>query len=305
MMKTLPLAVAITLALLGPAAAAEQCELQQAASLDTSTEPDGSVSVPVSVNGSPLYLLVDTGSVSSSISEDIADQLQLRRSPALRAQQMAGGIPFTQLAQADLFKIGNLSTSRFQFYVAPRGVLGNNFGGLLGPDIMSNYDIEIDYANSKVNIFSQEHCPGRVVYWTHQIYAEVPMTVDENWHISVPAKLDNGMVRAVVDTGAAHSFMTLATAERVFGISQNDPKLEKRDPLSLNGAKRTRTFFYPFQALTIEGVAVQNPNIIIVEDSGLREGMPDLVLGVTVLRQLHLYIAYKEQKLYATAAEAR
>ena len=38
---------------------------------------------------------------------------------------------------------------------------------------------------------------------------------------------------------------------------------------------------------------------IIRED---RNGLPDVILGMNVLSQMHVYIAYKERKLYITAA---
>ncbi|MBI3677940.1 MAG: aspartyl protease family protein [Proteobacteria bacterium] len=304
-MRALLFAGGVFLVSLGPASAVEQCDLKQAASLDMNTEPGGTISVPVTINNLPVLMLADTGSIESSITEDIADQLALRRSPAFLPMEMAGGVLFTQQAQADSFRIGTLNAAQFKLYVVPRGILGNNYSGLLGPDIMSNYDIEIDFAGSKFNIFSQDHCPGRVVYWTRGGYAEVPMTVDTDWHITVPVKLDGADLNAVVDTGAEHTFMTMATAKRVLGITENDPRIEKLESISLNGAKRTDAFRYPFQSLTFKDISVQNPNVVIVQDSGMKEGMPDIVLGVSVLRQLHVYIAYKEQKLYLTAAEAR
>ncbi len=33
-----------------------------------------------------------------------------------------------------------------------------------------------------------------------------------------------------------------------------------------------------------------------------RVGLPDMILGMSTMRQMHVYIAYKERKLYITAA---
>ena len=33
-----------------------------------------------------------------------------------------------------------------------------------------------------------------------------------------------------------------------------------------------------------------------------RSGLPDMILGMNTLSQMHVYIAYKERKLYITAA---
>ena len=65
---------------------------------------------------------------------------------------------------------------------------------------------------------------------------------------------------------------------------------------------------YPFKLLTLQGVAVNNPDLVLVADDaskvmgGYRE--PKLILGMGILRQLHVYIAYKERNIYVTTATA-
>jgi hypothetical protein len=76
-----------------------------------------------------------------------------------------------------------------------------------------------------------------------------------------------------------------------------------------------------FKALDFEGISVRNPEFSVIPDlisepmaqpaavgtlipptaEGLK--MPILV-GFNVLRRLHVYIAYKEQKVYITPASA-
>ncbi len=63
------------------------------------------------------------------------------------------------------------------------------------------------------------------------------------------------------------------------------------------------TYRYPFATLTFEGIEVRNPNILIL-DTGSDSRDAELIVGIGVLRQLHLYIAYGEKTLYLTGAEA-
>ena len=58
---------------------------------------------------------------------------------------------------------------------------------------------------------------------------------------------------------------------------------------------------YPFQSLSFGAVQVSHPQIQIVEDRVWYD-KTDLLLGIGILRQLHLYIAYKEGKMYLTPA---
>jgi hypothetical protein len=51
-------------------------------------------------------------------------------------------------------------------------------------------------------------------------------------------------------------------------------------------------------------VVVNNPQITLVPDRDARMGPdpPDMIIGITILRQLHLYIAYREKYMYVSAA---
>jgi hypothetical protein len=73
-----------------------------------------------------------------------------------------------------------------------------------------------------------------------------------------------------------------------------------------------------FNTMSFEGVTVTNPDILMIPDevsrrmpnttrtgSLVREanrGLPDIALGMSVLRNTHMYVAYKERKVYITAA---
>jgi len=75
----------------------------------------------------------------------------------------------------------------------------------------------------------------------------------------------------------------------------------KKQTSAINGAVR-QTFSYPFKTIDFAGVAVTNPHILVLSD---RDFPPkELLLGSDVLRQLHLYISYKEHKIYVTPATA-
>jgi hypothetical protein len=58
--------------------------------------------------------------------------------------------------------------------------------------------------------------------------------------------------------------------------------------------------------MTFGGVSVVNPDIMLVPDSVSRmhASSDHIVLGMGILRQLHLYIAYHEKELYVTPASA-
>ncbi len=285
-----------------PAPAA--CHLGRIASVDMTMQPDGEIAVPVAVNGQDMRLIVDTGDIYSGIGEQNADALQLRRGLADRMFYFLGHVPSYQYVEARSFRLGMIAASDLRLMVVPSQMLGQNVDGLLGPNVMKVFDVEFDFAHAKFNIFSQDHCPNAVVYWTKGVYAQVPMHVDDSWHISVPVTLNGKALTAVIDSGAHRSTMSLETMKDLLGIDEKNPALKKAGTATINGTARTTIYRYPFETLSLEGITVQSPDIDIIPAETYGEHNPQLIIGINVLRQLRVYIAYKEQMLYVTPAEA-
>lgn len=312
-MKRVLSSLIVSFALFGAAASADPnapanppdqgCALKQIASLDMSMEPGGNVDVPVQINGRPVRLTVDTGALISVISSSVADELQLERKRLPGQFTLLGGVKSEGAAIASTLKIGQMTGTDMELVVLPASAFVDfGYEGLLGPDILSQYDIEFDYAHAKFNIFSQDHCDGKVVYWTKGgYYARIPFTFRDVLHISVPVVLDGKTITAAIDTGAEHSTMPLAVAQSL-GIDVKAPGVTQQKR-SLNGTAARVLYHYPFSTLSLEGVSISHPDIDIVPD--LQTGGIPLILGAATLRQLRLYIAYKEKALYVTPAEAQ
>ncbi|HEY2070923.1 MAG TPA: aspartyl protease family protein [Rhizomicrobium sp.] len=281
------------------------CGLTRLINLEMRTDPDGLIAIPAAIDDMPILLTVDTGAIHSAISARVADQLHLVRDRSSVTYTLPGGVQMTQMAYSHSFRLGALSAGRLGLMVAPTEALHPDSDGMLGSDALNFYDVEIDYAGGHFALFSQTHCPGQVVYWTHQTYAKVPMHVDRNWHISVPITLDGKKIDAYIDTGAEHSTMSLAAARELFGLNEHDTSLARVEGVTINGMGSATIFHRPFAALQLEGIAVTNPDIDIIDEKDLGKDAPKLIVGAGVLRQLHIYLAYREQTLYATNAEAR
>jgi len=52
-------------------------------------------------------------------------------------------------------------------------------------------------------------------------------------------------------------------------------------------------FNYPFKTLSFGNITVENPNIEVISDKVWDQD--DLLLGVSILRQLHVYVAYRKE----------
>jgi predicted aspartyl protease len=310
-MKNLVYAIVAALAIASRAAAqdapppAKGCQLGQAASLDLRTMQEGMIAVRGAINDRDGYFLVDTGGIGATLGFSSAFQSRLKPLRSIFGSALLpGGVALDYGTNVAHFAVGPVTYSNMWFYIAPDRMLPTDLVGSLQPHIWDNLDVEIDFVKGKLNLFLQKQCPGHVVYWTRDAVAAVPMNLDSFGHISVQADIDGKPVQAFIDSGAEHSFVTLAAAKAIFGIDEKDPALKPLGSLKLNDIASVRTWRYPFQAINFEGISIRNPDIIIA-DTGKGANVPPLTIGIGALRQLHLFIAYDEKMLYLTAAEAR
>jgi predicted aspartyl protease len=280
------------------------CTLGEVAVLEMRTELSGLVTVPVAIDGVEGRWMVDTGNITSMISDTFATREGLRRLPA-SGGVFLGGIAVNEVVIAHTVDFAGLNIYKPVLAVAPETIVGNDTLGILGPDILRRFDVDFDFAAGRMHLFSPDHCFGKVVYWTNTGYARIPMSLDREGHPTATIMLDGKELTAIIDTGSQNSVMPLDLAKRLFHIGAHDPALKSLGATIVNGSKRIGSYHYPFKLLTLEGVQVANPDITIVEETGLGDQAPELVLGIETLRQLHLYIAYGESALYVTPAEAR
>ncbi len=259
-----------------------------------------------SVNDHPMQFMVDTGGVFSVLGAAPANALGLktRSLPFGVDFKFYGRTQITKSVRPDTVSFGGASFQNWEFLVSPDFMLPGDASGLLGANVLKAFDVDIDYVNSKLSFFDPDHCPGKVVYWTRTPYARVPMQLDSNWHITIPVTLDGQSITAIVDTGADESVMTYEQARDLFDWKDGDPRLKPLGPSVVNGDKRRVAYRFPFSSMTFEGVEVQNPDIVLLPAEQVIHNAP-MLLGASVLRQLHVYIAYKERALYLTGAEAK
>jgi len=287
--------------------ASKICQLAEVASLDAKTSPDGTLYLTGDVDGHQGDFLIDTGGLGLVLNYSTARHLGNGPRPGHGAGiQMIGGVELNQVVPANMVQFGNVASPKPWFAVAPDNAIG--FSGEIGffqpHALWPDFDMEIDFAKAKINLFLTDQCPGHVVYWTHQPYAAVPMSIDAFGHISVHAMLDGKPIEALVDTGAMESILTLDVATRALGISGATPGLVAKGSRVYNAMVEAKRYKYPFKTLTFEGISIANPDIAIL-NTGAVSRSDAFVLGIGVLRQLHLFVAYDEKKLYLTGAEDR
>ena len=298
-------AFAVCLLLSAASARAEDdCRLQIAASLPMDVDRTGRIEVPAAIGGHPINMLVDTGSPASVLRQGMADALSLK-SEIVKAPvrfEVFGGVHLYHYVKAKEFSLGGMKAAKALFLLIQDDALVPGQDGLLGADFLFNFDVDFDFANAKLNLFAPHRCEGRAVYWTQDeaAIAKVPISLEDDRHIDVPIRIDGKPLKAIFDTGASHTVMNLETGMDKFGLTPESPGMQRLGKTS----DPNPSYGYIFKTLTFEGVTVNNPVVVFVPEEKSQWQEYKALLGIGILRQLHLYIAYKERMLYVTAASA-
>jgi hypothetical protein len=190
--------------------------------------------------------------------------------------------------------------------------------GVFALDHMTSLDLELDFSADKLNMFSQDHCDGRVIYWTATPPAVIPITLD-GFHIVIPVMLDGHQERALIDTGDDDTMLYKSEEERLFSLTLGAADTPE-NAQGLNGDPTLKTYNHVFKTLSLGDVTVLNPHVIVIPNAAGRNMDQnqlagnrtktekdlletwDMIIGMDVLRKLHIYFAFKEQKMYVTAA---
>jgi hypothetical protein len=275
--------------------------------------------VPVTLNGRQKYMILDTGGAYSIVSPDTVRELGLSAFRREFSESDIAGKTTDMFAVVNDFSMAQLVSHNARFLISPHK-LSEKAAGTIAPNFLEQFDVELDFGAHKVNFFSQDHCEGKVIYWPAAFAAVVPMRVTGLGHIYLRATLNGHEFKAVLDTGFTSSMLNMTDAQDVFGLTPQSPGVEPGD--ELNGDPTLKNYFYRFKTLTLEGMTVSEPRIQLLPDlmkarmdrsshmearldtfdNSEARGLPALVIGYSILKHLHIYIAYKEQKLYITPA---
>jgi hypothetical protein len=190
----------------------------------------------------------------------------------------------------------------------------NRIVGVLGTDILGKFNVELDVAHGKLNLFSPDHCKGQVIYWTKTAaVAAVPMKTHSLETFVIPMQLDGKDIEAAFSADAK-PVISSRVAHDTYGV---DVTPDANGDLPM----------HKFKTLSVEGLTITNPEFAVYRDDtggcngGARMkavplrsdynaeiercfGLPDMTIGLPELKHLHIYIAFRERMVYATAADA-
>ena len=274
------------------------CNLQRAAVLDSKVGNDVHLWLPAKFGDSSTRLLLDTGGGWSVMRAALAKQLGLQLKPLRTVEyvDVAGGRT-RHYVTVPRFTLGDqLVLGESDFIVDPDEDDRNieRYGGTMGAERLSDYDVELDNTTKTVTLYrSDKFCSGRLVRWADK-WVEIPYTFN-NEILETKVRVGDERIRATFDTGSTRTLMDLAVAKRLFGVEPSSPGVKKEREITMPSGKKLQFYSYRVESLTVSDLTFENVEVYL----GDYEDTP-LLIGMREIAQLHLYIAPKRKIIYAT-----
>lgn len=285
------------------------------------------MSVTATVDGSPERLLIDIGRWETQLWEAQADKLHLSHQQGYMFD--FAGRYSERSARVEQFTLGSMESGGFYITVAPNpNTASAPFDGILGNIITRRYDVDLDFAHQKLNFFAPEKCEGAGIYWSPSTVTKVPIVAYTGMEYSarsplprlgqtyVPVILDGKVIIALLDTRADRTMLNPDVANRLFGLS---PDLMEAGSVD-DGGTLIKAGIHTFSQLSLGGLAASNPHVAIPIDVKtqndnivhpaktsrssfyLHEIIPDMVIGMDLLKFSHLYVSFQNDRVYVSAA---
>lgn len=164
----------------------------------TQTDSDKRMTVPVQIGGGPTFrFVIDTGSQSTVLSHDVAQQLALP--PGRRARVVGiGGSEMAQTAIVNQLGLGRRSFSDLEVVLFESRHIGAD--GIVGIDSLQRQRVLMDFAGNQITVGDARSLGGNrgfdIVVTARRKMGQLIMT---------DAVIDGVPVNVVIDTGAQTS----------------------------------------------------------------------------------------------------
>ena len=253
--------------------------------------------VKATVNGVEMSFLADSGAIFSMVSPASAKRvgLTLRPAPAGFVLGGIGGKVDARVATVRRFGVAGLTLADVDFFVG-----GSEIGtaGLLGQNVLGVADTDYDLAGGMIRLVRGGGCPDRVMRdavsgrQASAIGLE-PQTRSQR-HIAGLASLNGIGLRAIFDTGAPTTLLSLEAARRA-GIGPGDPGVLPAGTTNGLGGAITQSWLAPGLHYRLGEVEMRG-DVLRIADLG---AVPfDLVIGADFFLAHRVYVANSRGKLY-------
>lgn len=252
-------------------------------------------------------IIVDTGAAVSSINLSAAEEFELKPDRSAADAKPVVGVGQTQaeaypnvipsvLAFGDLvYRNRSTVVARADFVNSPE----EEAIGLLGDDILSQFDVEFDFPSGKLTFYRATDCHDTFLPWVGR-YSAIPFLHD-NSKIVIDVVLNDERNQAIVDTGNPLSFVSRSLLSR-WGLpasSISKPVTKIGSPL--NGGNSFALSLFTFDRVKVgyDFFPAMNMGVVDVDFPPA-----SINLGLDFFRSRKLWISYPNKWMFLAESGA-
>jgi len=273
-----------------PASAA--CTMHRAATLPL-TLFDEKLYVPATINGTPAEFFIDTGAGVTTISQATADALTLPRDFDHSADMFGVGGKENHLGivQVESLTLGGIQILNHAFPsagFAQRLADGTPIAGLIGADILSNFDVELDIPHRQLALWRVSGCTEITPDW-QGASLQAPMQVAETRHATVPVTIDGAHLDLLIDTGSPSLVLSTRAAARAGATPEILEQGRSTQGFGVNDHPFT-AWLHIFPRMELAGRVFGDVRTIVVTNG--RYLSTDGLLGLEYLKRSPVWLSY-------------
>jgi len=261
--------------------------------------------VPVTVNGVLENFFVDTGAATTTLSDSVAGALNIPRDfdHTMDAFGVGGQESHLYIGQVDDFNVGGIDVRKRSFPVAAFGVFKladgrSQAAGLIGADILSHFDVDIDIPHRRIGLWRVDGCSEVTPDWEGEP-AGVKMQIEASKHITVPVRIDGAALDLVLDTGAPDLLLTTLAAARAGATPEVLEEGRRFTGYGVND-RSYQAWLHVFRRVEI-GQQVYGDVRAVVVNRGRYGNLGDGLLGVEFLKRGRVWISYSTGTFFTQA----
>lgn len=269
--------------------------------------------VDVTLNGGAARLLVDTGAASTMIGRPAAARLGLKITSLEddRYRFMGvGGEDIASQTRVHDFKLGDTTMNDLRLIVSGPGLKSDDYVGLLGEDILGNYDLELDFPHNLMRLIRPKDCIGdQVAYWAKS-YSVAPLAPSYTGRdLQLFVFLNGRRTLAMLDTGAYATTATLAAAADAGVLHSQD--MREAGQAGGIGSRSEQNYVVMFDSIVIGDESIKSQRLFVADlfrrDKQVQLGsriaqsnadIPGMLLGFDFVNAHRIYIARSQRKIY-------
>jgi predicted aspartyl protease len=258
---------------------------------------NGAVIIPAKIAGQPASLMLDTGSEGGVMTQRGAERLKLANDPRGKTTIIgtSGAIKANRVMLRDL-EIGGIQFPPHAVPVASLARPGEDerpFDGLIGAEILSFFDVDIDFPKRQITLYDVQNCSGNFLPWTSP-YTTVKLNKTRGNLMVLPVALEGHPTTALFDTGANRGRVNRRAAHAA-GVTQA-AMADDAPAFELGvGGNVVPSAMHLFSELRIGGEQIRDVELAVAERT---VPQADMLLGLPYMETRHIWLSYATQQMF-------